>query len=104
MREKLGWGGAYVIFIGCVACGSDRPDELEAQTRSTDLASDRGNSAAALAAARDRIRKHFENKREKSNIVATTTTRDGQIIDWTVPTDDEQMEEPAPARSPEPLP
>jgi len=45
-------------------------------------------SDAELRERQDRIRKYFEERRQRRKIVATTVTDSGQIIDWIRPVAD----------------
>jgi hypothetical protein len=79
------------------ACGQGTGEEGLA-SRAKGITAAGGN----LELARDRIRQHFEERRAQLDIVATTKTSFGQIIDWTEPTEEELRYIPPPL--PRPLP
>ena len=98
IRTSTHWG-ACGFLVSCIGCGgTEGTDEVNTRTQSRDVSSARGER---LEANRIRIRRHFEDKRAKLNIVATTMTKAGQIIDWTVPEEDPVD---YPIHWPEPLP
>jgi len=66
-----------LAVIALVATGCIEPPVEQPRTPTPD--------AEELEARRDRIRKYFEEQLERREIVATTMTESGQIIDWIWP-------------------
>jgi hypothetical protein len=96
LMQKLKPVWTWISVAVCCACGStDEIDENSGtESRSSNL------SQAGLESERESIRSYFREKREAMNIVATTVTSFGQIIDWTVPTEEELFEPPPRSREP----
>ena len=56
-----------------------------ASTRDSEKEEDPAISAIELQARQERVRSYFKEKRKKRDVVATTVTESGQILDWIWP-------------------
>ena len=81
-----GWRGpAFVILVGlaALACTGPRGDHPKGAT--TRSGGEAPITESELEARRDRIRKHFDERSKRRQVVATTVTKSGQTIDWIRP-------------------
>jgi Neprosin len=87
--ERLASGGAAVVMAGLFVCASAAPvgTDTGKQTEETRKGAEKTTTLGAeeLEARRTRILRYFEQRRAHYQVVATTHTKSGQVIDWIKP-------------------